>query len=349
DETRLTRTGLTSGTLLYMSPERMSGESGPSDDIFALGAVIYELITGTHAFPGEKYSEIVNSILSGKYPLPPSTVADVPSDLDAVIAQACAREKAKRYASASDVARALREIRYSQTFLRRVEAQAASISPFATVATQLFTDNPYTAGSLGAPMQQDATVRDYDPHPTAAPVPPVSAAEATEAKIPVQKTAQKPVQKTVVEPRPAAPAAGPTEMFSGVHYAKTEAFESPAPQPQPGAAPHAEKLETSFLTRTRTAVARAVAGLSGKTEAISFDAAGASPTVMTAIEQAPRRLGVPLAVAALVLATGASGLAASSGTALYLTVYAAAVAAWFMLVRNGERMPLAAIYGLFVL
>ena len=45
DETRLTKTGFVSGTISYMSPERMRGESGPPDDIFAMGAVIYELYT----------------------------------------------------------------------------------------------------------------------------------------------------------------------------------------------------------------------------------------------------------------------------------------------------------------
>ncbi len=344
DETRLTRTGLTSGTLLYMSPERMSGESGPSDDIFALGAVIYELITGTHAFPGEKYSEIVNSILSGKYPLPPSTVIDVPSDLDRVIAQACARDKANRFASGADFAKALREIRYSQTFLRRVEATA---TPFATVAMPLFTDNPYTAGSLGGPLQQDATVRDYDVHQTT----------------PSTPTPRLEIHKTEVAARPAPEQAAPTEMFSAVHYAKTETIASPAAQPaappaaqpqahpqaQPAAAPKTGQIETSFLTRTRTAVARAVAGLSGKTEAMPAESAGAAATVMTAIHAAPRRLAVPVAVVGLVIATAATGAAASYGTPVYLVVYGAAIAAWFMLVRNAERLPLAAIYGVFAL
>src|SRR5205823_253809 len=68
DSTRLTKTGYMAGTIAYMSPERLSGTTGASDDIFALGAVAYEVLTYQRAFPGATPPEVFGKILG---PVPP--------------------------------------------------------------------------------------------------------------------------------------------------------------------------------------------------------------------------------------------------------------------------------------
>ena len=149
DSTKLTKTGHTSGTIMYMSPERMRGDSGPSDDIFALGAVAYEIITFKRAFPGKGFTETVRNIHSGEYPIPPSRVVDVPTDLDAVIAKATSIDKNRRYATAADFARAMRDVQQSATFRRRAILDTSTLQDSIQMAAVSFSSqNPYTAPDL---------------------------------------------------------------------------------------------------------------------------------------------------------------------------------------------------------
>src|SRR5207253_693453 len=88
DNTKLTKTGYMAGTIAYMSPERLSGITGAKDDIFALGAVAYELLTYERAFPGGTPPEVISKIIAPDPPRAPSQVAGVPEALDAVILKA---------------------------------------------------------------------------------------------------------------------------------------------------------------------------------------------------------------------------------------------------------------------
>lgn len=147
--TRLTKTGFTSGTIAYMSPERMRGDSGPGDDIFALGAVAYELLTYHRAFPGTTYSDVVTKVLSDQYPKPPSEVADLPADLDPIILRAMARDPKDRYQSAGELAKAIEAFRTTmayQTFSEKGGAPTPDL--FADDAMASSNANPYSAGSM---------------------------------------------------------------------------------------------------------------------------------------------------------------------------------------------------------
>lgn len=123
DETRLTKTGFVSGTISYMSPERMRGESGPPDDIFAMGAVIYELFTYVAAFPGKSYRDVVSKIMSKDFPVPPSKHLALPPELDAIVLHALERDKKDRYASAFDFAKKLEGFRGSKSMERLLSGQ----------------------------------------------------------------------------------------------------------------------------------------------------------------------------------------------------------------------------------
>ena len=100
DASALTRSGTMIGTIQYMSPEQARGE--PVDarsDIFSLGAVIYEMVTGISPFEGENPASIINKILNEPVE-PPSRVCDrCPPGMDAVIAQALDKDAEARYAS----------------------------------------------------------------------------------------------------------------------------------------------------------------------------------------------------------------------------------------------------------
>src|SRR5438445_4515533 len=108
DSTRLTKTGYMAGTIAYMSPERLSGTTGAADDIFALGAIAFELLTYQRAFPGNTPPEVFGKILAPGPPPAPSQVGDVPMALDHIVQKALARDVNERYNTAGEFAAELR-------------------------------------------------------------------------------------------------------------------------------------------------------------------------------------------------------------------------------------------------
>ena len=86
--TQLTGEGLILGTLHYMAPEQVEGrEADTRSDIWALGAVIYEMVTGQQVFAGDSAAGIVGAILKDR-PLPLSAQrTEVPALLDHVVAR----------------------------------------------------------------------------------------------------------------------------------------------------------------------------------------------------------------------------------------------------------------------
>ncbi|MBX7194466.1 MAG: protein kinase [Sandaracinaceae bacterium] len=104
-----TRTGLTLGTAAYMSPEQARGASDTDHrtDIFALGVMTYELLTGTRPFHSDSYAGIIFQICSAEPPPLSSRRRDVPPGLDAVIARMLAKHRDDRFADCREVKRAL--------------------------------------------------------------------------------------------------------------------------------------------------------------------------------------------------------------------------------------------------
>jgi serine/threonine-protein kinase len=106
---RLTQTGLSLGTPQYMSPEQAMGERtlDARSDVYALGAVLYEMLVGEPPFTGATTQAIVAKVMAER-PVPPRTVRDtVPPHLEAAILRALAKVPADRFASAPAFAAAL--------------------------------------------------------------------------------------------------------------------------------------------------------------------------------------------------------------------------------------------------
>jgi tetratricopeptide (TPR) repeat protein len=92
------------GTLNYMPPERFHGISETRGDVYSLGVTLYELACGRTPFAAKSSVELMRRITS-ETPPPMRTVgADVPRDLETIIAKATAREPAGRYATAGELA-----------------------------------------------------------------------------------------------------------------------------------------------------------------------------------------------------------------------------------------------------
>lgn len=94
----------TSGTLPYMSPEQLSGEVADGrSDIWAAGAVLYEMSTGKRPFPQTVQALLINAILNQAPPSPTRLNSAVPPGLEAVILKALAREPSQRYQAAGEL------------------------------------------------------------------------------------------------------------------------------------------------------------------------------------------------------------------------------------------------------
>ncbi len=101
----MTEQGTIVGTFQYMSPEQIEGkELDGRSDLFSLGAVLYEMLTGQRAFPGKSQLSVASAILE-KEPTPISTVKPLtPPALDHAIRRSLAKEVDKRWQSAADLA-----------------------------------------------------------------------------------------------------------------------------------------------------------------------------------------------------------------------------------------------------
>jgi serine/threonine-protein kinase len=106
---RLTETGLSLGTPHYMSPEQATGDRALDGraDIYSLGAVVYEMLTGDPPHTGSTVQGIIAKVLSAT-PLPVSNVRPaVPAPVDAAVQRALARTPADRFATAAEFSAAL--------------------------------------------------------------------------------------------------------------------------------------------------------------------------------------------------------------------------------------------------
>jgi formylglycine-generating enzyme required for sulfatase activity len=106
----VSQSGAIMGTAAYMAPEQAAGkvrDTGPSADVYALGALLYECLTGRPPFEGPQHLVLV-SVLNDE-PVPPSRRgAKVPADLETICLKCLSKEPARRYGSAEELANDLR-------------------------------------------------------------------------------------------------------------------------------------------------------------------------------------------------------------------------------------------------
>ena len=105
----LTAEGTIAGTLQYMAPEQLEGkEADPRSDIFAFGAVLYEMLTGRRAFQGDNQASIISAIMSSHPPAVSSLQPLTPPALDRLAGKCLAKDPEARWQNAADLADALR-------------------------------------------------------------------------------------------------------------------------------------------------------------------------------------------------------------------------------------------------
>ena len=105
DQTRITQVGSVVGTAAYLAPEQVRGEEAtPATDVYALGVVLYQFLTGRLPYEGSTLAELAVR-QQNERPLPPSTYNDeVPETLGAAVLRALDGDPSRRYASADELA-----------------------------------------------------------------------------------------------------------------------------------------------------------------------------------------------------------------------------------------------------
>ncbi|MEM6471175.1 MAG: family 16 glycoside hydrolase [Planctomycetota bacterium] len=143
-ESRVTRSGMAVGTPAYMSPEQVRGELGKvgaGADIYALGVILYELLTGRLPFRGT-IAQVVYAIVN-EAPAAPSSIRDgIDPELELICAKMMAKDQAERFQSMNDVACALKAYMKGENQTKELVSSPAkeSVAPSAKSNTKSLTE-----------------------------------------------------------------------------------------------------------------------------------------------------------------------------------------------------------------
>lgn len=110
-EAKITSTSVILGTAAYLSPEQVStGDADPRSDVYAVGILTYELLTGFTPFTGDSALTVAYQRMDNDVPAPSTVIAGVPMQFDQFVRRATTRDAGQRFADAGDMRAELQEI-----------------------------------------------------------------------------------------------------------------------------------------------------------------------------------------------------------------------------------------------
>ena len=143
----LTGQAHTMGTVAYMSPEQTRGESvDRRTDIWSLGVVLYESVTGQRPFVADYEQAAMYAIVNEKHRLPSLLRPDIPGPLEQIIDRCLAKQPAGRYQDANTLLKELRNLEHAAFASRSGGAKSIAVLPFADISPEK--DNRYFSDGL---------------------------------------------------------------------------------------------------------------------------------------------------------------------------------------------------------
>jgi serine/threonine-protein kinase len=110
-EAKITSTSVILGTAAYLSPEQVgTGDAGPRSDVYSVGILAYELLTGATPFTGDSALAVAYQRMDNDVAPPSTVISGIPAQFDEMVLRATARDPAERYADAQDMAAELEAI-----------------------------------------------------------------------------------------------------------------------------------------------------------------------------------------------------------------------------------------------
>jgi serine/threonine protein kinase len=169
----LTQPGSVVGTPSYMAPEQARGEKAIDHrvDVYALGAVMYEMLTGVRMYDGTTYNEVLHKIFSGDMRAPSEVRPDIPFEMESIIMRAVARLPNRRYPDAATFRKALLK---AWALVRESALPPPPPTERAVIASDSIAFGPTTAAAAVVQPVADPPPRPPDPVAiqTAMPPPP---------------------------------------------------------------------------------------------------------------------------------------------------------------------------------
>jgi TonB family protein len=157
-----TQMGALKGKLQYMSPEQAWGKTVDArSDIFSLGAILFEMLTGERLFPGDSEMSILEAVRDGRTRTARSVLPSVPPEVDEIVLKALAEDPANRYQSASEMQARIEGVLYGlkpmpshtdlAAYMHRLLSSEAAPGPLGAGVPDLPPPPPLPSLSIPAP------------------------------------------------------------------------------------------------------------------------------------------------------------------------------------------------------